>query len=123
MTATIKDQLFQSTHLFRGATDGYVDSTDNALKAEETTAMWSTPDSPMWSAPDSPMWVSQFKSFTATYSFTAPASGQFWMDLTVTGPLEISYSVNGGNAFPYSQKVMVKAGGRTPIGVRGLKFQ
>lgn len=90
--------------------DGYVDPNTGELKGEGTTAMWSSPDSPMWSAPDSPMWVSQFKSFTATYSFTAPASGQFWMDLTVTGPLKISYSVNGGNAFPYSQKVMVKAG-------------
>lgn len=90
--------------------DGYVDTTTGALKAEETSAMWSGPNNAMWSNPNDPMWVSQFKSFTATYSFAAPAAGQFWIDLAVTGPLNISYSVNGGVKFPYTQKVMVSAG-------------
>ena len=63
----------------------------------------------MWDSPDADMWVSSYKAFTATYTFTAPASGQFWVELGITGPLNVTYSI-GGNVYPYTQKVMVKAG-------------
>jgi len=90
-------------------TDGYIDPETHVLKSQESAAMWDSPEAPMWTTPEDAIWSTNYKSFSCSFTFTAIASGNLWVDLVLDGPAKVTYTVNG-QEYPYTQKVTVKAG-------------
>lgn len=79
----------------------------------------------MWSSAETPMWDTSFASYEVKCSFTAPASGQFWLTTEIEGPAIVYYRqvVNdsaritdeGAMWIQWSDKVEVKAGATIQI--------
>ena len=118
---------------------------DGSIGSADSTAMWTTPGSSRWTGEEENAWETQFKTLTAEMTFTAPASGQFWIDADITGPGIIYYARSHSEAQwfytnanrwtdeddvewtlywdmdkQWSDRVMVKAGDIIRIRVVGL---
>lgn len=133
------------THTGTILSDGYIHPVN-------TTNMWSNGNGYKWKSAAECQWKPLFKQINAIASFTAPAAGQFWLDIDVDGPAVISYrkalnaalrdDTNENNAIwsddemedsmwnneasmwiPYSDKINVKAGDMIEINIDSANSQ
>lgn len=72
------------THTGTVLSDGYI-------HAVNSTTVWHDKGRKMWNSPETKMWSDSFKAYTASSSFMAPASGQFWLSSDIEGPAVVLY--------------------------------
>lgn len=118
---------------------------DGNIHPVNTTNMWSDANDYKWISDGSLQWKSSFKQMNAKAGFTAPVSGQFWLNVKLDGPALISYrkalnasawnDTEDNNGFwpddmeqsqwnneasmwiPYSDRVNVKAGDMLEVNI------
>lgn len=90
--------------------DGYI----HALNASK---MWHEKGRRMWDSPNTKMWGASFQPYTAECSFTAPASGQFWLRTDISGPAIVYYRLDKPGEIwkQWSDKVEIKGGDNIQI--------
>lgn len=93
-------------------TDGVKNQSDGFIHAQQVSYRYSTPDAFFYGAPDDYFYNEQYASFYMDALFTAPASGNFWLQYDVSGAANLVYRIKNKDTIfkQYSTKVEVKAG-------------
>ena len=64
---------------------------DGYIHAKSGTYRWPNPNDYAWSKPDDFMWKAHFVNYDAIATFTAAASGQFFLKYDISGPAIVYY--------------------------------
>lgn len=93
-------------------TDGVKNQFDGYIHALQVSYRYSTPEAFFYGEPTNYFYNEQYANFYIDAIFTAPASGNFWLQYDIEGAANLVYRIrNRDNIFKqYSTKVAVKAG-------------
>lgn len=93
-------------------TDGVKNQFDGYIHAQQVSYRYSTPEAFFYGEPTDYFYNEQYASLYIDAIFTAPASGNFWLQYDIEGAASLVYRIrNRDNIFKqYSTKVAVKAG-------------
>ncbi len=85
------DKDFGADNFAEVDTTGIVLSSDGCIHAKNAERMWHEAGRRMWKSGETFMWDSSFSAYEVRCSFTAPASGQFWLSTEIEGPAIVYY--------------------------------
>ena len=92
-------------------TDGSI-AEDGTIHSNQTSAYWKSKTNHFWQGKNVNHWDGTFSSFYLATSFTAPASGNFWLKYDIRGYSNLMYKIRGKDNLykQYSTKVKVSGG-------------
>ncbi len=85
------DKDFGANNFAEVDTTGVVLASDGYIHAKNTANMWHEAGRRMWKSSKNFMWPASFSPYEVRCSFTAPASGQFWLSTEIEGPAIVYY--------------------------------